>query len=72
MNDNRSMLRIGNLGCSYGKFEFRVFDSDVYLFRLEGTSLRRYRGADANASLVSDFIAEGPPVPIPNTEVKLC
>ena len=21
---------------------------------------------------VSDFIAEGPPVPIPNTEVKLC
>ena len=22
--------------------------------------------------LVSDFIAEGPPVPIPNTEVKLC
>ena len=56
----------------YGKFEFRVFDSDVYLFRLEGTSLRRNRGADANASLVSDFIAEGPPVPIPNTEVKLC
>ena len=61
-----------NTGCSYGKFEFRVFDSDVYLFRLEGTSLRRYRGADAYASLVSDFIAEGPPVPIPNTEVKLC
>ena len=22
--------------------------------------------------IVGDFIAEGPPVPIPNTEVKLC
>ena len=47
-----------------GKFEFRV----LILIRLPSSIGRE----NTRKRTVSDFIAEGPPVPIPNTEVKLC
>ena len=49
---------------SKGKFEFRFPKLSRLPFSIGRENTRK--------RTISVFIAEGPPVPIPNTEVKLC
>ena len=55
---------VGYVGVQKKSLSFGFQNSAVYLFRLVEKDTRK--------RTISVFIAEGPPVPIPNTEVKLC
>ena len=56
---------------SYGRYNIGV-QKESLSFEFLTQTFTFFDWKETRERLVSDFIAEGPPVPIPNTEVKLC